>query len=102
MTVRSMPNGAGSAPGGLIPAAFEALEARLAAVLKTGAHLRDWLPGDAVVEAPLYIPDDFPTGNCQVRVALLDPRTQTPAIRLAIEGRESDGWYRVGELKIVE
>jgi hypothetical protein len=35
-----------------------------------------------------------------VRLALLDPRTEQPAIQLAIEGRQSDGWYELGELNV--
>jgi hypothetical protein len=33
-------------------------------------------------------------------VALLDPRTRMPAIRLAIVGRQSDGWYDLGEINV--
>jgi len=35
-----------------------------------------------------------------LRVALLDPSTQKPAIRLAIEGRGADGWYTLCQLPI--
>jgi hypothetical protein len=33
-------------------------------------------------------------------VALLDPKTRRPAIRLAIAGRQDDGWYQVGEITV--
>jgi hypothetical protein len=33
-------------------------------------------------------------------VALLDPRSEQPAIRLAIEGRQDDGWYDVGGISV--
>jgi hypothetical protein len=33
-----------------------------------------------------------------LRVALLDPRTRVPAIRLAVTGRQSDGWYDLGKI----
>jgi len=35
-----------------------------------------------------------------VRVALLDPTTRQPAIRLAIADRQQDGWYQVGEIVV--
>jgi hypothetical protein len=35
-----------------------------------------------------------------MRLALLDPRTRQPAVRLAIEGREDDGWYGLGTLRV--
>ena len=39
-------------------------------------------------------------GEYRLRVALLDRRTEQPAIRLAIEGRQPDGWYDVGGISI--
>jgi hypothetical protein len=39
-------------------------------------------------------------GDYRLRVALLDPRTLAPAIRLAIEGRQEDGWYDVGAITV--
>jgi hypothetical protein len=35
-----------------------------------------------------------------MRIALLDPRTLKPTIRLAFEGREADGWYGLGTLAV--
>jgi hypothetical protein len=31
---------------------------------------------------------------------MLDPVTTQPAIRLAIEGRQEDGWYDLGDLQL--
>lgn len=70
------------------------------AVVRTPADVRQWLPGDAVFEDSLYVPGDLPPGAYRLRVALLDPRTQTPAIRLAIEGRQQDGWYDLGDITV--
>ena len=69
-------------------------------VIRTAADVRRWLPGDAVFEDTLYVPDDLLPGAYQLRIALLDPGTQTPAIRLAIEGRQHDGWYDVGGISV--
>jgi hypothetical protein len=33
-------------------------------------------------------------------MALLDPHTRMPAIRLAIAGRQSDGWYDLGDISV--
>jgi hypothetical protein len=62
--------------------------------------VRKWLPGDAVFDGTVYIPDDLPDDTYEVRVAMLDPRTERPAIRFAIEGRQDDGWYAVGQLTV--
>jgi hypothetical protein len=31
---------------------------------------------------------------------MLDPRTGKPAIRFAVEGRQEDGWYAMGSLRV--
>jgi hypothetical protein len=33
-------------------------------------------------------------------VAMLDPRTSKPAVRLAIAGRDPDGWYSQGKIRV--
>ena len=71
-----------------------------ARVIRTGADIRQWLPGDAVFEDAVYVPDDLKAGTYRVRVALLDPHTQAPAIQLAIEGRQEDGWYDLGAVTV--
>jgi hypothetical protein len=63
-------------------------------------EVRKWLPGDAVYDGSLYIPPELAPGAYDVRIALLDPRTGKPAIRLANEGRQQDGWYQLGSLTV--
>jgi hypothetical protein len=46
------------------------------------------------------VPDDFAPGDYELSVALLDPITLEPGIRLAIDGRGSDGWYTLGKIRI--
>jgi hypothetical protein len=62
--------------------------------------VRKWLPGDAVFDGPLYVPENLKPGKYTVRIAMLDPRTEKPAIALAIEGRQPDGWYELGEITV--
>ena len=80
--------------------ALELHSATRSAVIRTPADVRRWLPGDAVFDGGLYVPDDLPPGAYRLRVGLLDPRTLTPSIRLAIEGRQEDGWYDIGEISV--
>jgi Domain of unknown function (DUF4832) len=80
--------------------ALELRSAATTAVIRLAADVRTWLPGDAVWDGSIYVPDDLAPGEYRVRLALLDPRTLKPAIRLAIEGRESDGWYGLGTLAV--
>jgi hypothetical protein len=63
------------------------------------ADVRKWLPGDAVVEEDIDVPR-LKAGAYRLRVALLDPRTRQPAIRLGIEGRGQDGWYDLGSISV--
>ncbi len=69
-------------------------------VVPLDADVRHWLPGDAVVEGTVAVPRDLAPGHYPVRVGLLDPATRKPAIRLAIDGRQPDGWYQVGEITV--
>jgi hypothetical protein len=70
------------------------------AVIRTPADLKKWLPGDALFESTLYVPETLPPGAYRLRVAILDARTGQPAIRLAIQGRQADGWYDLGEIVV--
>jgi hypothetical protein len=80
--------------------ALELRSATTSSVIRLWADVRTWLPGDAIWEGGVYIPDALAPGEYRVRIALLDPRTLEPAIRLAIEGREPDGWYSLGTLAV--
>lgn len=72
------------------------------AVSLVPANLRAWLPGDAVYDGSLHVDDSLLPGAYRLRVAILDPRTRQPAIRLAIEGRQPDGWYDLGGIVLVK
>lgn len=64
------------------------------------ADVRKWLPGDAVVDQLVYVPDTLRPGAYRLRLALLDPRTNQPAVRFAIKGRDPDGWYDMGAITV--
>jgi hypothetical protein len=66
------------------------------AIIRIPVDVRKWLPGDAVFDGTVYIPDDLAMGTYDIRIAMLDQRTSKPAIRFAIEGRQDDGWYAMG------
>jgi hypothetical protein len=66
-------------------------------IIRTSAETRKWLPGDALFEAPVDVPATAKTGAQRFRMAILDGDRP---IRLAIEGRQSDGWYDLGPIEI--
>lgn len=69
------------------------------AAVELPVDLRKWLPGDAVVDEPVAVPQ-LAAGEYRVRVALLDPRTKKAAIRLGIAGRTDSGWYDLGSIRV--
>ncbi len=80
--------------------AFRLKDAKHSAILRTDVDLRKWLPGDAVFDDPIFVPADLPLGEYEVGLAILDPVSLEPGVKLAIEGREADGWYKLGELRV--
>jgi len=79
---------------------LEFRSSKSSAIIQTAAEVRKWLPGDSIYEDTLYVPEILKSGEYRLRVALLDPRTRQPGIRLAIEGREQDGWYNLGAIAV--
>lgn len=69
-------------------------------IIRTPEDIRKWLPGDAVVDDLLYVPESLVPGIYRLRIAMLDPRTEQPAIRFGIDGRQVDGWYDMGSLTV--
>lgn len=70
------------------------------AVIPLPVDVRKWLPGDAVFDGTVYVPETLRPGIYSFRVAMLDPRSGDPAIRFAIDGRQPDGWYNLGTITI--
>ena len=70
------------------------------AVIRTPADVRKWLPGDAIFEDTVAVPATLPAGEYRFRVSLLDTLRLDPAIHLAIQGRQNDGWYDLGAIRV--
>jgi hypothetical protein len=69
-------------------------------IVRVPVDVRKWLPGDAVFDGTLFIPESVTAGNHRLQVALLSTNTGQPAIRLAMEGRQPDGWYDLGPIQV--
>jgi len=59
-----------------------------------------WLPGEHSVEAALAVPAMLRPGQYTLGIALVDPLTKKPAIRLAIEAPQSDRLHRVSRVSV--
>ncbi len=68
-------------------------------VLPTSATVRAWFPGPVQQIETITIPDSLEPGLYDLSVAVVRADGQ-PAVRLAIEGRGDDGWYRVSSVTI--
>ena len=64
-------------------------------VAMTKASIKGWLPGKKTVAVTIAIPKQMPKGQYEIALGVVDPATKKPAVRLAIEGRDKDGWYPV-------
>ncbi len=69
-------------------------------VLPVPTDLCQWLPGDIVLDEVLSIPAEVPSGEYHLDIGILDTESDQPKIKLAIEGRLADGWYRLGSVQV--
>lgn len=69
-------------------------------VFITRAHIPKWLPGDNVYNDHIFVPADMKPGVYDVQLALIEPRSGESKIFLAIEGRDSEGWYGMGKIMV--
>lgn len=66
----------------------------------TNISVKGWLPGqkEVTLELPLQ---GLSAGTYELALAIVEPHTKQPAVRLAIAGRQPDGWYRLGTVRIL-
>jgi hypothetical protein len=69
-------------------------------VLVTDANIKTWLPGDNLYDDAVFLPLDMPTGEYDIQIGIVDRFSYEPKVKLAIEGRENDGWYTLGKIKV--
>ena len=73
---------------------------RKSKVMITDAKITNWLPGDVLYDDAVFIPGDLPAGNYELQIGIVDKQTHKPKINLAIKGKNSDGWYFMGDIEI--
>ena len=66
----------------------------------TRAHIPKWLPGDNVYNDAIFIPNDMEPGEYEVQLALVERFINKPKVLLAIQGKDAEGWYRMGTIRI--
>lgn len=66
----------------------------------TDKSIRGWLSGARRTELSLTVPDSAAPGDYELAIGVVDAKTQTPSVRLAIAGRDAGGWYPLSQLEL--
>ncbi|WP_372934991.1 DUF4832 domain-containing protein, partial [Mariniphaga sediminis] len=69
-------------------------------ILLTDADITTWLPGDNLYDDAVFIPRDMPAGVYNIKIGIVDRQSYEPKIKLAIEGRDQEGWYLIGKVNL--
>jgi hypothetical protein len=69
-------------------------------IIVTNEDIKHWMPGVTDINSELKMPDNIPSGKYEISVGLISQVTNKPVISLAIEGKGSEGWYKMGEILI--
>jgi len=71
-----------------------------ATLVRTAVDIRRWLPGPRRELVPLEVPAGLAPGGYSLGLALADSASGAPMVRLAIAGRDPDGWYRLSRIEV--
>ena len=70
-------------------------------IVATDIDIKKMLPGNTDVKAAIRLPGHLEAGDYDIELGVVTPGTKKPAIKLAIEGKSAEGWYKMGTIKIV-
>jgi hypothetical protein len=82
------------------PLALRLKNDKITEILITDADIRTWLPGDNLYDDVVLAPSNIPVGEYDLEIAILDRISNQPKVKLAISGRQPDGWYYLGKIKV--
>ncbi len=69
-------------------------------VVKTDADIREWMPGQVDYNTVVTVPDSLAPGEYELGLAMLERSGDSPRIKLAVEGADEDGWYRLSRVRV--
>jgi hypothetical protein len=78
------------------------VNSRETSVFVSETSIKGWLPGEIRITEQLDLPRNIKPGSYEIALAVVDPVTRDPAVRLAIAGRTEDGWYPLSQIEIAE
>ncbi len=82
------------------PLAFRIKDKTRQWIIYSDADIRTWLPGDNLYDDAVKVPSGILEGEYNLEIALLDLYSEQPKIQLAIEGKQEDGWYPLGCIRV--
>ncbi len=69
-------------------------------IMITDVDITTWLPGDNIYDNAVFIPSDMPVGEYELQIGIVDRQSHEPKVKLAIEGKDHEGWYSIGKVTI--
>ena len=66
----------------------------------TSIDIRNWLPGERISEDTFTVPASLASAEYQIKLAILDPANDKPAIRFANTDRDEQGRYLISKIKV--
>ena len=60
-----------------------------------------WRERKIELTGALRLPKGVKPGRYELALAVVEPETENPAVRLAITGRAKDGWYPLSAFEVV-
>ncbi|MFC1614893.1 DUF4832 domain-containing protein [Gemmatimonadota bacterium] len=79
---------------------FRDIEKGTGWVVETGSDITGWMPGTTSLFSNIKVPQEIVPGDYDLGLAILNPHTGKPGIRLAIAGSDEDGWYMLSRITI--
>jgi len=67
----------------------------------TKTSIKGWLPGNIYRDVRIKLPQDIAPGKYELSLGVVDPATGKPAVWLAIDGRDAEGWYGMGSVRVL-
>jgi len=63
-------------------------------------NICEWLPGDVWLSGQVRVPEALKPGEVMLHAGLIDPETETPKVRFAVEETDDDGWVPLGNIEV--
>ncbi|MFH1377384.1 MAG: DUF4832 domain-containing protein [Planctomycetota bacterium] len=68
------------------------------ALHRVETSVKNWLPGDVILEGKMPVPDGFEQGPAMLSAGLVDPKTNAPAVKFAVKEQDAAGWVELDKL----